>query len=190
MSADFPIHDAESAPAETQETLKAVNQKMGFLPAILGAMAESPAALEGYVTLQGIFDKTDFSPAERQLILLSVSYENDCHFCVAAHSKGAKGAGLDADAVAAVRDGRPIDDDKLEALRRFAQQATVERGRLDRQAVADFLAAGYSERQALDVVLGVAVKTLTNMTDAVVGDIPLNDELAAEKWDPASKKAA
>lgn len=189
MTAEFQIHTIESAPSEAQDTLKAVNKKMGFLPTILGAMAESPAALEGYVTLQGIFDKTNLTPAERQLVLLSVSYENDCHFCVAAHSKGGKGAGLDEAAVTAVREGRPIEDQKLEALRRFAQALTVQRGALDQKAVDAFLAAGWSKRQALDVVLGVAVKTITNYTDAIA-DVPLNDELADEKWDPASKKAA
>lgn len=189
MSNDFPIHTLESAPAEAQATLQAVSNKMGFLPAILGAMAESPTALEGYVTLQGIFDKADFTPAERQLILLAVSYENDCHFCVAAHSKGGKASGLDAETVAAVREGRPIEDPKLEALRRFAQTLTVRRGALDSKAVEEFLAAGWSNRQALDVVLGIAVKTLTNYTDAIA-DVPLNEELADEAWDPATKKAA
>jgi len=189
MTADFSVHGIESAPAEARDTLKTVTGTMGFLPSILGVMAESPATLEGYVTLQGIFDKTDFTPAERQLILLSVSYENDCHFCVAAHSKGGRAAGLEAAAVAAVREGRPIDDPKLEALRRFAQTLTVQRGGVDARALEDFLAAGYNKRQALDVVLGIAVKTITNYTDALA-DVPLNDELADARWDPASKTAA
>jgi uncharacterized peroxidase-related enzyme len=189
MSVDFPVHDMSTAPEQSKPILEKVEGKFGFLPGILAVMAESPATLEGYVTLQGIFDKADFTPAERQLILLAVSYENDCHFCVAAHSKGGKGAGLDPQVVDAVRDGRPIDDPKLEALRKFAQTLTVQRGQLDPQAVEDFVAAGYSKRQALDVVLGIAVKTITNYTDAV-GDVPLNEQLADEKWDPASKQAA
>lgn len=189
MSTDYTVHDLETAPEGSKAILEKVQGKFGFLPNILGVMSESPAALEGYVTLQGIFDKADFSPAERQLILLAVSYENDCHFCVAAHSKNGKGAGLDAETVAAVREGRPIDDPKLEALRRFAQALTVQRGGIDGRALQDFVAAGYSKAQALDVVLGIAVKTLTNYTDALA-EVPLNDQLADEKWDPASKTAA
>jgi len=189
MSTDYTVHDAKSAPEQSQGIMEKVEAKFGFLPNIIGVMSESPAALEGYVTLQGIFDKTDFSPAERQLILLSVSYENECHFCVAAHSKNGKKAGLDADVVAAVRDGTPIQDAKLEALRHFAQTVTVERGALDPQALEDFIAAGYSKAQALDVLLGIAVKTITNYTDAIA-DVPLNEQLADEKWDPESKKAA
>lgn len=186
---DFPVHDSTSAPAEAQSTLQAVEAKFGFLPNVLGLMAQSPALLEGYVTLQGIFDRADFSAAERQLILLAVSYENDCHFCVAAHSKNGKGAGLDAGTVEAVRTGRTIPDAKLEALRRFAQKLTAQRGGFDRQVLADFLAAGYSQRQALDVILGIAVKTMTNFTDAIA-DVPLNDQLADERWDPATKRNA
>eukprot|EP00752_Nemacystus_decipiens_P000338 g338.t1 len=189
MPVSYPLHTSGDAPDAARPILEKVEGKFGFLPNILAVMAESPAALEGYVTLQSIFDKADFTPEERQLILLAVSYENDCHFCVAAHSKGGKAAGLDAEVVAAVREGRAIADPRLEALRRFAQALTVQRGGLDPAAVEAFLAAGFSKRQALDVVLGVAVKTLTNLTDAV-GEVPLNEQLAAEAWDPASKSAA
>ncbi len=186
---NIPVYDSNNAPEASRGLLDQVEQKFGFVPHILGMMAESPSLLEGYVTLQGIFDKSDFTAPERHLILLAVSYENACHFCVAAHSKTGKGAGLDPAAIEAVRTGQPIDDPKLEALRRFAQTVTVQRGDLDRQAVADFLAAGYSERQVLDVILGIAVKVMTNYFDAVT-DVPLNEQLADERWDPETRKRA
>lgn len=186
---DYPIHSLESAPDGAKPILEKVEQKFGFLPAILGAMATSPATLEGYVTLQGIFDKSTLSPAERQLVMLAISRENECHFCVAAHSGGGMKAGLEKDTIEGAREGTDIPDGKLNALRDFARAVTVQRGHVSAEEFSAFLGAGYTKEQAFEVILGVAVKVMTNYVDALA-DVPLNEQLAPLAWTPPSKRAA
>lgn len=186
---EFTIHAADTAPEASRDLLSGVQAKFGFLPTILGAMAEAPATLEAYITVSGIFEKSDLNAVERQLVLLAISRENACHFCVAAHSGGSKKAGLDDAAIEAAREGTPLADAKLNALRDFAIAMTLSRGHVTAQALQSFLDAGYTKQNALEVVLAVSVKVLTNYTDALA-DVPLNKELSALAWVPPSKRSA
>jgi AhpD family alkylhydroperoxidase len=112
---EFKLHDVSSAPEASRPTLGAIEKAWGFVPNLHRVLAEAPAALEGYATLFGIFDKTSFSPAERQVVYLTANYENECQYCMAGHSVLAKMAHLPEQAIQALRDGRPIEDKKLEA---------------------------------------------------------------------------
>lgn len=186
---EFKIYETANAPEASRPFLEKAEAKFGFLPAILGAMAEAPATLEGYLTLAGILEKSSLSPAERQLALLAISRENDCHFCVAAHSGAALKAGLDKGTVDALREGEAIGDAKLNALRNFAVAVTVNRGHVSAAQLSAFLEAGYTKQQAFEVILAVAVKVMTNYVDALA-DVPLNEQLSPLKWVPPSKRVA
>jgi len=63
---DFTIHTHDTVPEGSREVLQNVEQAYGFLPNLMATFAESPAAIEAYATLSGIFDKSDFTPTERQ----------------------------------------------------------------------------------------------------------------------------
>jgi AhpD family alkylhydroperoxidase len=143
-------------------------------------LAESDTALEAYFSLSSLVSKTGFSPAEQQLILLAASVENECNYCVAAHSSGARMAKLDKEIIEAVRTGNAIDDERLEALRRFTEALVEKRGHAGDEMEA-FLAAGYSKQNALEVVLCVSMKTLSNYTNHLVG-IPLDPVLSRMAW--------
>jgi len=105
-------------------------------------MANAPAVLEAYLTMSEILGKTSFSPAEQQLILLTASVRNGCKYCVAAHSSGGRMAKLDKQAIEAVRDGEAIEDTRLQALRFFTEHQIETRGKVDPEAIENFLAAG------------------------------------------------
>ena len=147
-------------------------------------MAHAPATLEAYMTLSGLFDKTSLSPTERQVVLLAISAENQCTYCVAAHSVIAQMQNVDADVVEAIRKGDPIPDDKLEALRRFAVEVVTTRGWPSDEARQAFHDAGYSEAHVLEVILGVGMKTLSNYTNHAA-DTPLDDAFSDAAWEPA-----
>src|SRR5574341_906443 len=115
----FPLHTPDTAPADAKPALASVQSKMGFIPNLYGKLATAPAALDAYLTLSGIYDKTSLSPAERQTVLLAASVENKCGFCVAAHSAGAKRAKAPQEVVAAIRERRPVPDPRLGALADF-----------------------------------------------------------------------
>src|ERR1700757_2430801 len=124
----FTLHDANTAPATSAEMLNGVQKAWGFVPNLHRVLAESPAALDAYSTLWGIAEKTSFTPQERNIVYLSIIYENECTYCMAGHTNLSRMAKVDNAAITAVREGRPIADAELEALRQFAAKVTRPRG--------------------------------------------------------------
>lgn len=183
--AEFTLHDTTTAPAEARERLEKVQQAMGFIPNLFANMAEAPASLEAYQTLDGIFAKSTLSPVEREVVLLATSVENRCHFCVAAHSGRARQAGMDEAVLDALRAGGKLPDERLDALATFTRTVVRERGWAGDTVVQAFVDAGFTHGQALEVVLGVSLKTLSNYTNHIAGT-PLNAELSSLAWDDAA----
>ena len=91
---DFKLHSIETAPEASRDALAQVNKKFGRVPNFFGITAESPAATNAYISLSNIFQTTALTPAEQQIVILTASVENRCDYCVAAHSRGAKMAGV------------------------------------------------------------------------------------------------
>ena len=175
------VRTVESAPPASRDMLKAASGKFGFVPNLLGMFANAPALLEGYLSLAGVFDKTSLSATERQIVLLAASYENDCEYCMAAHSAIAGMHKVDQGVIGALRDGEPIADAKLEALRSFTAEIVRTRGWPSPEAVARFTGAGYTPDQALEVILGIGVKTLSNYANHLAAT-PLDTAFAPVKW--------
>jgi len=181
----YTVHTIESAPAGAKEILEGAKKGLGFVPNMFAVMAEAPALLKAYTTLSGIFDETSLSATERQVVLLTVSYENECKYCVAAHSVISGMQKVPADVVQAIRVGQPIADKKLESLRRFAAAVVTSRGWPSDADTAAFLSAGYGRQQALEVVLGVGMKTLSNYANHIA-NIPLDQAFASAAWSKAA----
>ena len=175
------IHSEHTAPEASQAILEGAKAKYGFLPNLLGGLASSPAALEAYVTLSDLFDKSSLTPAERQVVILATSAENGCEYCVAAHSTVAAMLKVPDDVIEALRDGRPIDDERLEALRNFTETVVKKRGWADEENVQAFLAAGFDRAQVLEIVLGVAFKTLSNYANHLI-QTPVDAAFAPRAW--------
>lgn len=177
----FETHTITTAPEESKASMEAAEGKFGFLPNLIGVLAESPAAVEGYLTLSGILEKSSLGAAERQLLLLTISAANGCEYCVAAHTMGGRGAGLDEAVIEAIRDGNPIPDARLAALNAFARVLYEKRGWASDGDVAAFLGAGYTKAHVLDVVLATALKTLSNYANHIA-DTPLDGVMEPARW--------
>ena len=179
----YPFHTPDSAPEAARQTLAESARKLGFVPNLYAGLANAPAALEGYLAVSACFDKCSLTPAERQVVLLVTSVANGCEFCVAAHSMIAKAmVGVPADVVAALREQREPDEARLAALAAFTRAVVEERGWVaDHPAFIRFLSAGYTPAQALEVVLGVTQKTLSNYANHLLGT-PLNPAFEPERW--------
>ena len=177
----FPVHTLESAPEGSRAILEGARKSFGFVPNLLGVFAEAPAALEAYTTIGATFDKTSFSPTERQIILLSTSFENECSYCIAAHSTIATMQKVPADVLEAVRNGETLADPKLEALAAFTRQVVQEAGWVSEEDVRSFLDAGYSRSQVLELLVGVAMKTLSNYTNHI-SETVLDDAFQPQAW--------
>lgn len=186
---EFQIHTTASAPEAARPILEGMKKDFGFLPNLLGGLAEAPAALEGYTTLSGIFNKSSLTPVERQVVLITVSVENICTYCVAAHSGAAEMAGIDEADLEALRTGDTLPDARLEALRAFTQKMVAARGFADDADLNAFLGTGYTRQNALEVVLAISLKTLSNYANHLI-DTPLDDAFQPKAWTPSKSEAA
>ena len=79
-----------------------------------------------------------------------------------------------------------MSDAKLEALRTFAGILVEKRGRPSEEEVAAFLSAGYTRAQILEVIVGIAFKTLSNFTNHLA-DTPIDKQFAPFAWETATE---
>ncbi|MBY0610562.1 MAG: carboxymuconolactone decarboxylase family protein [Beijerinckiaceae bacterium] len=165
---EFTVHTAETAPEASKTTLAGVKSAFGFVPNLQANMAESPELLAGYSTLWDLFSKTSLTPTEQQVVYLTANFENECHYCMAGHTMLSKMQKIDDAIVEAIRSGTVIPDARLEALHIFAAKVVSERGFVGDAAVEAFIAAGYTKRNVLEVVLGAGTKLLSNYTNHIV----------------------
>ncbi|BCF95084.1 carboxymuconolactone decarboxylase family protein [Paraburkholderia largidicola] len=177
----FTTYTVETAPAESKPILEAVKNGFGFVPNLQANMAESPELLSGYAALWELFSKTSLSSTEQQVVYLTAIYENECHYCMAGHTKLSAMQKIDDAVVQAIRSGKPVPDAKLEVLRAFTSVVVRERGFAPDAAVDAFIGAGYSRRNVLEVILGVGTKILSNYTNHITRT-QLDPFMAGAEW--------
>lgn len=100
---------------------------------------------------------------------------------MAVHSTMAAAAGVAPGVIDAIRQDKPIDDAELDAVRRFTRAVVAERGWVPDAELNDFLGAGFTRRQVLDVLTGVTMKTLSNYTNHLA-HTPLDDAFTGYAW--------
>lgn len=178
----LPILTAESAPEAARPLLEKSQRAMGFLPHFMGMLAQAPAALEAYATVSGLNMRTSLHPGEREVVQLVAGTTHGCHFCVAAHTAAAlHKAKLDPAVVQALRVGQTLPDAHLEALARFARSVIATRGDVPDAELQAFRSAGFTDPQALEVVMGISLATLSNFANNLA-HTPLNPELESYAW--------
>jgi uncharacterized peroxidase-related enzyme len=169
-----------NAPEASKPLLQKVKIANGFVPNLMAIFANSPAVLQGYVALDGAFEGGSFRPRERQLILLAASVENNCNYCTAAHSTVLKNALRTPDEiVSAVRNNKTVPDGKLNALVKLVKELVRERGYAREETIQNFIAAGYKKEQVMELLLGIALKTISNYLDHI-SPAPLDPAFAPE----------
>lgn len=171
----FPSLTPDTAPPAARGMLVGSQQKFGFLPTPVAKAAGSPVALKHLLAGFAAFDESSLSHLEREVVAMTVAFEHGCHYCMALHSALLRDH---AALVDALRAGTPLEDAKLEALRTFTREVIHTRGRPSTQA---FEAAGYTPANALDVVLGVGVYTLSTYLN-ILTDAELDAPLAQFAW--------
>ncbi len=162
---------AETAAPDAAEMLRKTEAQMGFVPEMYRYMANDPAVLHGYLSLYNAFrTQSDFNAAEQEVVFLTISRLNGCHYCIAAHSMIAdKGAALSAENLRALREGARLSDPRLDALAQFVAAMVAGRGNPAPAALAGFQDAGFLPRHALSVILAMACKTFSNSINHLAG---------------------
>ncbi|MBI1869155.1 MAG: carboxymuconolactone decarboxylase family protein [Methylocystis sp.] len=174
----------EKAEGDARDVLAKAKKQVGFIPNMYARMAHAPGLLETYLGGYKAFrTRSGFSAVEQELIFLVISRENGCEYCVAALSAllaNIKPA-VPKEVIEACRSAAVIADARLESLARFARRMVQSRGLPARADVEQFLAAGFKERQILDIVLAIGVKTLSNYSNHLF-HTPLDPAFSAWAW--------
>ena len=159
----------DDAEPEAKALLEATQKKLGFVPNMYNAMANSPGLLNTYMQGYGAFrEKSGFTSMEQEVVFLAISQANGCEYCMAAHSFLAEAAsGVPSDVTAAIRDGKQVPEMQLSALSVFARLMVTKRGLPSQSDVEAFLSAGYKEKDILEVIHAIAVKTISNYTNHI-----------------------
>ncbi len=171
------IHTPDTAPQAARPLVARALAANGYLPNLIGVLAGEPLALEAYFTLGEINGRGGFSTAQRETVQITAARLHGCDFCVAGHSALAlKKAGLPAAQVVALQQGQHTGDPALDALAAFTAAIVQHRGAVPDEALEAFLAAGHTQAQALETVLGVSLATLCNFAN-VLAQSPINAQL-------------
>jgi uncharacterized peroxidase-related enzyme len=189
MSSEYqmtlPPQTLDNAEPRAKALLEAAKAQVGFVPNMYTGMANSPGLLETYLDGYERFRKhSGLTSAEQEVVFLTISRGNGCEYCVAAHSVLADKMSKVPPAVTdAIRDGGAIPDARLAALSLFTEVMRSTRGLPSKAQVQAFLDAGYEERQVLEIILGIAVKTISNYSNHLF-HTPVDGMFAGRVWSP------
>ena len=161
------MDEVENEPAEVQEVFNWYRENFGFIPNLLKALSAAPAALRAYWLTQLELSKHGLlTPAEHNIIQMSIAVENRCKYCTSGHQMaGEQFFGSEQEDLEAIRHEGGIPSPKFEALRSFALEVYRNKGRVADQVLEDFLKEGYTKAQAIEVITNIGVKVMSNLTN-------------------------
>ncbi len=162
---EFTLHDETSAPDASKPLLAESFKNNGRIPGLHAVMAEAPSLLAAYNFAHQQFIASSLDAEEKTVVWQAINVEQNCHYCVPAHTGIAKMMKVDDAITNALRDQTPLPTPRLEALRSFTLSVVRNRGVVDEAEVQAFLDAGYTQRQILEIILGVAQKLMSNYTN-------------------------
>ncbi|HET9057046.1 MAG TPA: carboxymuconolactone decarboxylase family protein [Chitinophagaceae bacterium] len=157
---NFNVPDRGEVSANNQEIFDNLKKGLGMVPNLYAVMAHSDDALGNYLAFQSA--KTTFSNKEKQAVNLVVSQVNECLYCQSAHTLLGTMNGFTEEQTIEIRKGGASFDSKLNALVALAKEVTEKKGFISEASVNNFLSAGYSKGQVVELVMLVAEKTAMN----------------------------
>lgn len=161
------IPTVEQSKPASQVLLAGVQSQLGMVPNLMKLLGHSPAALEGYLALNGALGKGALPVALRERIALAVAEYNGCDYCLSAHDYlGRNLAKLGRNELDAAREGQS-EDAATHAALQFALRVLENRGQVSDADLAAVRLAGFDEAAVLEIVAHVALNVLTNFSNNV-----------------------
>ncbi|MGW7089232.1 carboxymuconolactone decarboxylase family protein [Streptomyces sp. NPDC054871] len=161
----FTEHTVETAPAESRAAMERTAAAFGKTPSAVALLAESPELLNGFLELSASFEQSTLEPVARETVIMTIAVRNDCHICVTMHTAKLRKLGAGTELIAALRQGEALSDERLEAIRQFTLEVLATAGGVADDDLKAFLAHGYTERNALEVVLGIGTYTMSTLAN-------------------------
>jgi alkylhydroperoxidase family enzyme len=180
---NFTKHDLDSSPEKSKALLKNSLKTFGRIPGLHAIMAEAPGLLEGYQVLHKLFQETSFNAEEITVVWQTINVEHECTYCVPAHTGIANMMNVDPALTEALRTHGPMPTAKLQTLHDITLAVVRNRGNLSEEEMETFFAAGYEQRQLLEIVLGVAQKVMSNYVNHIA-HTPVDEAFQEFTWQP------
>lgn len=175
------IQTMESAPEASKPLLEQSIKANGMIPNLHGVLAGSPGLFETYQTIHKLFSSSSFNKEEVTVVWQTINVEHECHYCVPAHTAIANMMKVDSEITEALRNGTALPNEKLQVLHEFTLKVVRNRGHVSQEDLEIFYAAGYEERQVLDVILGLSQKIISNYTNHIA-NTPVDAPFQTFAW--------
>jgi alkylhydroperoxidase family enzyme len=175
------IQTIETAPDASKPLLEASLKNFGMVPNLLGILAAAPTVLDAYQKLHALFMDTSFDAEEQTVVWQAINVENECHYCVPAHTGIAHSMKVDPALTEALRNEQPMPTAKLQALYDTTLIIVRNRGHISDTELEAFYAAGYGEQQLLEIILGLSQKVISNYTNHIA-NTPVDAPFAQFAW--------
>jgi uncharacterized peroxidase-related enzyme len=158
----------EEATGAAGEVFAKIKKAVGKVPNAYATVGtHSPEALSAALAFDAAVAASTLGKADIEVIKLVVSERVGCDYCVAAHTLMGKLAGLSSDDMKQVRAGVATGDAKRNALVTYVGTLVGTRGTVPEAAVDAVRAAGYTDRQIIEINLAIASITFTNLVNRV-----------------------
>ncbi len=178
---NFKRHTVETAPQASKAILEGAQKQMGMVPGLYAVMSESPEILKAYGQLHQAFTNSSFDAEELTVVWQTINVEHECHYCVPAHTGIAHNMKVDPAITEALRNRTALPTEKLQALHDFTLSMVRNRGNVPQGEMDAFFAAGYGQKQVLEVILGLSQKVISNYVNHVA-DTPVDPVFEQFKW--------
>lgn len=175
------LHNIETAPEASKPLLAKSQKAFGMIPDLHGVLAGAPETLEAYQILHELFVNSSFNEEELTVVWQSINVEHACHYCVPAHTGIAKMMKVDNKITEALRNETALENPKLEALRTMTLTIVRNRGNVTQEDLEIFYAAGYEQRQVLEIILGLSQKVISNYTNHIA-NTPVDAAFKSFVW--------
>jgi alkylhydroperoxidase family enzyme len=159
------MHTLDSATEDARAELERSKKAFGFIPNLHAVLAEAPSVLTAYKELHTLFQNSSFNNEELTVVWQTINVENECHYCIPAHTGIAHMMKVDPAIIDALRNGNELASEKLQTLRDTTLALLRLRGRLNSDHLDAFSAVGYGNQQLLEIILGIAQKTISNYSN-------------------------
>jgi alkylhydroperoxidase family enzyme len=175
------VHDIDSAPEASKKLLEKSQKDFGMIPGLHGVLAGAPGLLEAYQTLHQLFTDSSFDKEELTVVWQTINVEHECHYCVPAHTGIAAMMKVDPSLSDALRNREAMPTEKLQVLHEMTLKIVRNRGHVTQEDLDIFYAAGYGERQVLEIILGVSQKVISNYTNHIA-NTPVDAAFKKYAW--------
>lgn len=163
----FLVYTPETAPTKSKAALEEATQAWGFTPRLHGILAESPITLSAYNTLFDLVGQSSLTPQEQQVVYLAVSVFHECEYCTMGHTYLATQTNIPPADIDALRESKTLNNNRLNTLRNFALTVVEQRAVVTEKSVDNFLAAGFTKENVLEIITIIATKTISNYANRI-----------------------